>query len=79
MPACSKCRSPIMWRKTPAGKSAPLDVDPSPRGNTVLVDGGGCRVLSKDELTAARDAGTSLYTNHFATCRFAASFRKPKE
>lgn len=70
----------MMWRKTPAGKSNPLDPQPSRRGNVVLVEPDACRTLSGDELREAREDGLSLYTSHFATCPSAAHFRKkPKD
>lgn len=76
MASCQKCSAPMMWKKTPAGKSNPLDPDPTPRGNVVLVEPDACRTLAGDELARAREEGVSLYLSHFVTCKFAAAFRK---
>ena len=78
MTACKSCGQPVRWRRTPAGKSNPLDFDPSPAGNVILVEPGGCRTLGGDELATARRDGTQLYLSHFATCPQAAKHRRPK-
>lgn len=76
---CRTCGADIIWAETMAGKRAPIDAEPNPEGNVVLFDDGGptrCMSLGGPILDKARaDDETTLYTNHFATCPYAASHR----
>jgi hypothetical protein len=91
MSACKSCGRSIRWVVLlGSSKSAPVDDAPSDKGTIKMVSlpsGETARgtsatmsavVLKKEELTAAREAGTPLYTSHFATCPDAASFRKAR-
>jgi hypothetical protein len=68
--ACRSCDAPIRWVKTTTGKRMPLDAEPVPDGNLVLVDGV-ATVVDADA------AGTrERYTSHFSTCPQAKSWRR---
>lgn len=75
---CSACGAPIRWEKTENGKAMPLNQEPDPTGNVVLVPhptaGILAHVLKKDEA----DRPGTRYMPHHATCERAASFRKAK-
>ena len=73
---CGSCGARVLWVEMVSGKKAPLDADPSPRGNIRIIDGVG-QVVPKAELADAQ-AGGLLYLSHFATCATAAQHRKPK-
>jgi len=73
---CGSCGRAIIWAQTAAGKSMPVDVEPSD-GNLILTqpldprEPTDVRVLRKGERT------TGLrYTSHFATCAFADHHRR---
>lgn len=74
--ACKTCRAPIVWCETETGARMPLDAEPSPDGNTVVlgeVNGTPrVRVLSQIELLVDERA---RFKSHFATCPQAASHR----
>lgn len=36
--ACRSCGAPVLWAQTPAGKAMPLNPQPVPNGNVLLVD-----------------------------------------
>lgn len=61
---CRRCNAKIRWLRTQNGKAMPVDADPNPAGNVILVDGY-AHVLHKDEPVPPDVA--RLYP-HFATC-----------
>lgn len=68
------CGARIRWVPTPAGKSMPLDVDPTPDGNVEIVDG---------LAIVHNEPGGGLvpfegWMPHFATCPNAGDFYRPK-
>lgn len=80
---CRGCDAPIIWCKTSAGKSIPVDIDPIPRGTVILLEAPkhddqevGCLVLRKDDVVSPT---TKRYRSHFAVCPNARQFRKKKE
>ncbi len=83
MTPCKWCgRTVLFVQLAPNGKAAPMDPDPSPRGN-VRVDWpherlATGRVLRKPELDQAREARDPLYLSHFATCPKAKQRRSRK-
>jgi hypothetical protein len=73
---CSSCLAPIRWVLTLGDKRMPLDVDPHPDGNVVIIttpegDVRG-RVLTGEHLPAQDTA----YRAHFVTCPNAADHRR---
>lgn len=71
MAACRSCAAEILWAKTVAGKSMPLDAEPHPDGNITLGHIGGeeCAiVVTGAERAAVQIEGRPLYRSHFATC-----------
>ena len=71
MSACRSCGAPIEWATWAAGgKAVPLDRDPAPDGNLVLINGHVRHFMAEDE-RLARDRRKS----HFATCPDAKDWR----
>jgi hypothetical protein len=68
---CKSCGAPVLWARTEAGKSMPVDAAPNERGN-LIVDGAACRVATLFDPLGER------YTSHFATCPDGPSHRKEK-
>jgi len=71
MARCKSCEAPIEWATMPSGKANPIDAEPSPRGNLVLI-GGKVRFATDEDRALHRP----LYTSHFATCPSADEWRK---
>lgn len=75
--ACKSCGARVLWAVTPAGKSMPIDAEPTTDGNLVLEhpdprQAPTARVLRSGERVHLR------YTSHFATCRDAPKWRKSR-
>lgn len=68
MAICKGCGAEILWGKTEAGKSQPLDAKPDPNGKWVIWDG--MVIPWRDEPDDERR------TSHFATCSKATEFRR---
>lgn len=73
---CRRCPAKIlMIPHNRTGNPAPIEALPSPDGNIIIDrERGVYIILTKGELTNARERGHSLHKNHFATCEFARSF-----
>lgn len=68
---CRACGAPMIWTVTAInGKAIPLDAEPVPEGNIVIIDG---RAVVTTEPAAV---GELRYVSHFATCPEAKRFRK---
>ncbi len=67
---CRSCGAPVLWRKHQrTGKPAPIDAEPNPDGNVVLLGEERYYVLSpKERETWTSRVEGSLHTNHFQTC-----------
>lgn len=75
--ACRSCGDAVIWAATVKGKSMPVDAEPSEDGNVEVQRFPDGRVFA-DVLAQPPLGGTVLLrTSHFATCRDAASWRKP--
>lgn len=73
MAECRSCGAPIVWARTHAGKSIPIDVDPAIGGPANYPDGNIALFNGVAEVTAS-----GPHKSHFATCKDAASWRKKK-
>jgi hypothetical protein len=79
MSRCRSCGAQILWAFTPKGKTIPVEVVPSPKGNLRLFrdyNGQGdnrVEYVSGSELN--REAGV-LYVSHFVTCPNAEAWRR---
>lgn len=72
-----KCSAGITWVRTANGRPMPLDPEPDPKGNVVLVNGLAVVLGGKGaEGVAAVDA--TRYMPHFVTCADPPQ-RKPKK
>jgi len=75
---CGSCHAPIRWALTLAGKPIPLDPDPRPDGNLVVIetaDWNGLPLARPAELGDPPDG--PRYVTHFATCPDADTHRRP--
>ncbi len=61
---CNRCGAEIRWYRTENGKPMPVDADPNPEGNVILVDGY-AHVLHKDE---EPPPGVARLYPHFGSC-----------
>lgn len=67
MNACRSCKAPVLWTRTAAGKAMPLDPEPNPAGNVVLVKGVAV-VLGKRAAEGVAAVEGTRYMPHWATC-----------
>jgi hypothetical protein len=72
---CKSCQAELLWVVTAAGKVAPLDPDPSPKGNVRLA-GDRCEVLGAEAAAAARAGGERLWLSHFVSCPHSSQHRR---
>lgn len=85
MSACRGCGAPVLWAVTPAGRTIPLDAEPSADGNVILTGhrvpskhgswAPEARVLTNAQLAVAPD-DVPTYTAHFARCPKADELRQ---
>jgi len=83
---CKRCKAPIFFARTEAGKMNPINAEPDREGNIVIRNGYASgigpvfemRVLSKERVAENRKAVIRevTYKSHYATCAFASEFRK---
>ena len=66
MARCRDCDAPVRFVATASGKRMPIDIDPTPTGNVVILDGM-ARVLTADQL-AQRNQPAQRFMPHAATC-----------
>jgi hypothetical protein len=73
---CRSCRAPVMWLdNVKTGKRAPIDAEPVPHGNIVVLDGGQYNTLATSERLEAAAEGVPLHLNHFVTCEQAPAWK----
>jgi hypothetical protein len=73
---CRSCRAPVMWLdNAKTGKRAPIDRDPVPTGNIVVLGGGQYQTLGTAERVEAAAEGVALHLNHFITCPQSAAWK----
>lgn len=68
---CRSCHRLIRWVDTERGKRMPIDPDPVPDGNVILISGR-AHVLGRSEVAPL---STKRYQAHFRTCENARAFR----
>jgi hypothetical protein len=75
---CRSCEAPIVWGKTRAGRAMPLDAEPDPAGNVVLLANGTAVVLTADEAAERRLTFPEEVRRmpHHATCPQADEWRR---
>jgi hypothetical protein len=76
---CQSCGASILWVRTLSKRRMPLDADPKPTGNVVIVkhvNGGEVGVyLSGSNLEFYSDI-KERYVSHFSTCPDAKTWRR---
>jgi hypothetical protein len=72
---CKSCAASVYWlRHLEKGGIAPIDVEPTEKGNiSINLEDGTYQSVPK-----AEREGKTLYTNHFATCPTAALHARKK-
>lgn len=73
---CRSCGARIVWARTAADRAMPIDRDPVPDGNLVIIDR--TRDGSPRVATAAPEETRPKYRSHFSTCPNADQHRKPR-
>lgn len=82
MTACASCGAQIFWAISVNGSRMPIDADPTPEGNVIVMQSRSnpenkkCVVLSRD---AERPKDRRLFTSHFSTCPNAKQHRKARK
>jgi len=72
---CKGCGRPLYWVKTANGSPHPLDAEPTPDGNAVII-GGVVHFKRGDLFEEMIDDALPRYRSHFETCPEAAKFRR---
>jgi hypothetical protein len=73
---CNSCGAPILWAITSTGKRMPVDAEPSPVGNVLLIVRSGEE--PRAEVVPRGTKSNLLRVSHFATCPNSAKHRKPR-
>lgn len=74
---CRSCRKAIVWAYTLSGKKAPFEEDPQ---GLYVIENGAARHVGPPpaQLELGGEPQPQRYTNHFATCKDASSWRGKK-
>ena len=75
MSACRSCGAAVRWEVTAGGRRMPLDAEPVPDGNVVVVDGQARVLTSAGAELLTLD--TPRFVSHFATCPQSGAWRRP--
>lgn len=75
---CRSCGKQVLWVRTKAGELMPLDPEPNPNGNIILLDGVAITKGSGGLFEPSMPEGPA-YLSHFATCPHADQWRRKKE
>lgn len=73
---CQRCKAPICWGLTKAGKWMPLDAAPDPAGEWRLFGDTPRAVHVEPE--RRQELAAQLMTAHWATCPYADAFRRDR-
>lgn len=78
--SCRSCQRPVVWAVSEAGKNIPIDPEPKPTGNLVLLTSmrDGRIYIQARAFDAEQDADLQRYVSHFVTCPDAKRFRRPR-
>ena len=79
MSNCNSCGAPIRWAETTNGRRMPVNAEPDPDGNVVLLypsPGAALAMIVDPGQTTLDDA--PRYLSHFATCPNADQHRKDR-
>jgi hypothetical protein len=72
---CRSCGAPVLWRRSEGfGRWAPIDAEPNPAGNVLLLSEGRYRVLGPPSLLEPEPPGLR-YMPHVATSPHAPGWR----
>lgn len=71
---CRSCKAPILWTVTVKEKRMPVNAEPSPVGNLVVIMRDGLPPLAR--APDLFDVGLPRYTSHFANCPQSKGWRK---
>lgn len=76
---CRSCHAAVIWARTEAGKPMPIDAEPRPDGNLIIVGTlEGSPLVKVDPPGLFDDPSTARYVSHFATCPNADEHRRPR-
>ncbi|MBN1628154.1 MAG: hypothetical protein JW990_00170 [Thermoleophilia bacterium] len=78
MSACRSCGARITWLETAGGGRMPVDEDPTPEGNVVVV-GKMAKVCKNAAAAEALYPGQPRYLSHFVTCPQAGAWRNHRK
>lgn len=70
------CGAEIIWARLDNGRGIPLDPEPNPNGNIVVVPGGSGGELPVRYLRKGEEAEGERYVSHFSTCPDSKDFRR---
>lgn len=77
MSVCKSCGASIIWARTPAGRTIPIDREPSDDGNVRLsYEGHKANALVVGKSDDLFSIGEPRHQSHFATCPNADAHRK---
>jgi len=76
MTKCRSCGAEIIWAETVNGKKIPLDAQPRLDGALALSPRGTVVTIGPDPCPGYDD---QRFVSHFATCKDAPKWRRPKE
>lgn len=75
MDHCRSCRAPIDWRvNLRTGRPAPIDADPVPDGDVLVMADGRHSVIGRADPTPPADM--LRFKNHWSTCPDAKAWKK---
>jgi hypothetical protein len=75
MSACKSTGKPVRWLRTTTGQLLPINPEPAPDGNILLLPHERCRVVPVEDRAATV---APLFKTHFATCPNAAAHRSKR-
>lgn len=77
---CPSCENQVRWVRSSNGKWMPIDPEPAPKGNLVIVNGVATVVTKENEAELSTDPLTRerrpRYVSHFTTCPDAHRYRR---